>query len=212
MGLVVLVPTLGRAHRLGPLAALFRNATPPHRIVFICDPDDQDSIEAAQKAGECLVAVKTGYSAKVNLGVRATEEEHILLAADDVRPHPGWYEIASALMSDTIGYVSLNDLGNRAVMRGRYCTFPLVARWYAELEDELYHEGYAHNYCDREATEKAQLRGAFAYAPEAIMEHLHPLWKKGEIDQTYRDWALNEDIMERDRTLFEQRRAEWTPA
>jgi hypothetical protein len=210
--LVVLVPTLGRPRALEPLARAFADTTPDHRLLFIVDAGDLESHKAAGRAGEVLVAERTGYPAKVNFGVRATTEPLILLAADDVRPHPGWFEAASSYLTDTIGYVSLNDLGNRAVMRGRFATFPLIARWYAELDDELYHVGYRHNCCDVEASEKAQQRGAFAYAPEAVMEHMHPFWGKAELDRTYREWALDRQGIAADRALLRERRKLYTTA
>lgn len=212
MGLVVLVPTLGRPHKLKPLAEEFAKTTPDHRMLFIVDPGDSESHWEALQAGDVLVSERTGYSAKVNQGVKASDEEYILLAADDVKPHPNWFENAVKLMSDKIGYVSLNDLGNRGVMRGRFATFPLIARWYAELDDELYHEGYRHWFCDLEASERAKQRGAFAYAPDAVMEHMHPLWNKGEMDQTYEDWAYNQEGNAQDRALFHSRRHLWAPA
>jgi hypothetical protein len=114
-----------------------------------------------------------------------------------------------------IGFVSCNDLGNRAVMRGRYATTPLIARWYCEKYGELLHEGYRHNCCDVEASELAQKRGAFAYAPKAVVEHLHPLWNKSApgidgIDQTYADWALDQAGIDADRALLDERRKAWT--
>jgi glycosyltransferase involved in cell wall biosynthesis len=207
--LVILCPTLGRPGALEPLARAFADTTPRHRLLFIVDADDVESATAARRAGDVLVSERTGYSAKINAGIRATNEPLILLAADDVRPHPDWFETAAGLLSNTIGFVSLNDLGNRAVMRGRLATFPLVARWYVEKYGDLLHEGYRHNCCDVEATELAMQRGAFAFARGAVMEHMHPLWNKGEMDKTYEDWALDPEGIAADRALLAERRKLW---
>jgi hypothetical protein len=77
-------------------------------------------------------------------------------------------------MTDELRYVSCNDLGNHRVMRGEYATMVFVARDYAEQFDEFYREEYFHNGVDLEASAVAKRRGAFVYAPDAIVEHLHP--------------------------------------
>lgn len=206
--LVVLIPTLGRADRLGALAERFAATSPPHRILFVCDRSDTASIAAGLDAGHVLVHDGT-YPVKVNAGIRATDEEYLMVAADDVNPHEGWFEKALELMSEQVGFVSLNDLGNEAVMRGEHATLPLVARWYV-ADGELYHEGYEHTGCDVDASYIAKSKGAFAYAPEAVMEHMHPVWGKGEVDETYRLGGMNPDKDAHDRVLLSTRRHLWS--
>lgn len=202
--LVVLVPTKGRPRSLLPLAHRFEAVTPSHRVLFICDHGDYASRQAAADAGEVLICDGT-YPQKVNAGVRHTDEPYVLVGADDIRPHRDWFEAAVEMMSDEVGFVSLNDLGNEAVMAGEYATLPLVARWYAELDQELYHEGYQHNGADKDASLRARERGAFAYAPDAVMEHLHPDWGKGKVDATYREGGMNRRKRLADRELLRQR-------
>lgn len=213
--LVVLVPTRGRPHALAPLAVRFAETTPPHRLVFIADPDDPDTLEAAFPVGDVLVPrERLSYPAKINHGARHTTEPLLLFGADDIRPHPGW--LAAALEPMTVagvGFVSLNDLGNERVMAGEYATLPLVARWYVEQGGidgpDVYHEGYRHNGADLEASEVARSRGAFAYAPAAVMEHLHPNYGKAEPDATYLAGGLNREGTEHDDALIAKRRALW---
>lgn len=200
--LAVIVPTLGRADALEPLARAFEEASPEHRMLFVCDPDDRASIAAAR--GEALVCGGS-YAQKVNAGLRHTSEPYCLIAADDVHPHPGWFEAAVAQMSDTVGFVSVNDLGNPAVMAGEYATFALIARWYAELDDEPYFEGFQHGCCDVDASLRAKARGAFAYAPEAVVEHRHPDWGKASVDATYRRGGMNAAKRRADHKLLSER-------
>lgn len=75
-------------------------------------------------------------------------------------------------------------------MRGELATHPLVARWYTELGliDEprlVLNTAYPHEYVDREFSETAQCRGAFAYAEDAVVEHLHPMVDKAPMDDLY---------------------------
>jgi GT2 family glycosyltransferase len=121
--IAIIVPTIGRPERLGGLAAKFRMTSPPHRMVFVCDRDDQPSI---------------------------TE-----------------------------------------VMAGEYATFPFVARWYITRHGPLYDQAFRHNGADIDASLRARQRGAFAYAPDAVVEHVHPNYGKADVDDTYLHGGLD---------------------
>lgn len=190
--LVVVIPSRGRHERLASLAAEFARTTPRHRLLFVVDWDDPRTQKVARGLGKVMLMYsRAGYCCAVNVGIAASKEPFVLVASDDCKPHKGWFERAKAYMSETVGFVSLNDLGNPHVMAGAHATFPLVARWYADL-GPLYDESYHHNGCDADASFRAKERGAFAYAPDAIIEHLHPSWNKNEIDATYAEGGLNE--------------------
>jgi glycosyltransferase involved in cell wall biosynthesis len=206
--LAVIIPTLGRPQALGPLVDVFAQTTPvPHRMLFVIDPDDGPTWEAVENLDRPEVnALEHGgtYPQKVNAGIRATTEPILLIGADDIRPHPGWFEKASRHLSAQIGFVSLNDLGNEEVMAGNYAIHPLVARWYV-AGGELFHEGYEHIGCDVDASRIARSRGAFAYAPDAVMEHLHPNYGKAPVDATYERGGLNEAKNVADQALLAER-------
>jgi len=103
-------------------------------------------------------------------------------------------------------------------MRGRHATHPLVRRSYVEEHgtiDEpgkVLHEGYDHQWVDNELVETAKARGAWAFAKNSHVEHLHPFWpdgkggKKGEMDATY-EKALSSP--RKDMALFRSRRRLW---
>ena len=213
--LVVVIPSRERPERLEPLAQAFRDTTPEHRMVFVVDPDDLPSQEAARCAGSLWVTNKRlTYPKKVNRGIEATTEPFILVGADDIRPHEGWFEAASALLDEEVGMVATNDLGNEYVMDGELATHPLIARWYFEMGTAdgpgLYHEGYWHNGADLEASETARARGAFAYAADSVVEHLHPNYGKAEIDATYMQGGFHEAKRRYDEALIAKRRKLWT--
>lgn len=212
--LVAIVPTLGRPQALAILAERFAETTSSYRILFVCDPADVPTRRALEHLSDERPEVESlahvgPYVSAVNAGIRATHEPLILVGADDIRPHPGWLEEAKRYLSDEIGYVSLNDLGNHDVMAGKYATLPLVARWYAVSEGDLYHPGYQHVGCDVDASLQAQARGAYAYAPGAVMEHLHPAWEKAPMDATYEAGGCNAEKWRADHDLLERRWPSW---
>ena len=108
--------------------------------------------------------------------------------------------------------VGTNDLGNRGTANGRHATHMLVTREYVERHGTIdepgkfYHEGYPHELVDDEAVQTARARGAYAHAPDSIVEHLHPLWGKGEWDPLYMQIRAR---IEEGRVLFQPRRQLW---
>jgi glycosyltransferase involved in cell wall biosynthesis len=215
--LAVLVPVLRRPHRVAPfLDSLTENTPPVFRVVFIPDTDDDALLPileraAAERDDVEVLPVKANYARKINAGVQATDEPLLFFGADDLKFHPEWFERALRRMDDDVGVVSTNDLCNARTMKGENATHPLVARWYAESPtiDEsagpLY-ERYPHEYCDREFSEVARARGAFAYAMDSIVEHLHPLVGKAPVDDIYADIYKR---MRVGRRIYAQRRPMW---
>jgi hypothetical protein len=209
--LIVLVPVLARPDRVAPLLEAFEETAPQARVVFIVDPDDVVEREMIDQHGAEELLHAGSYAEKINAGVRGSDEDLVLLGADDVVPHAGWLEAAIASLAPGLGVVGTNDLGNPRVIAGEHSTHPLLTRSYAELPcidgcpGPLF-EGYLHNFCDTELVATAKHRGAWAFAGEAIVEHLHPVWGKGERDATYERGELG--FLEDART-FKERRSLW---
>lgn len=214
--LVVLVPVLDRPHRVAPLVASVRATVPEARVLFVTDPGDDAEVAAIEElmpADPLVFALECGgrYAAKVNAAVRATEEPLLFLGADDLDFKPGWFEAATAKLTEGIGLVGTNDLGNARVMRGEHATHFLMTRAYAELPtidgaNGPLCEQYEHNCVDDELIGTARKRGAYAHAADSHVEHLHPFWRKAAIDDTYRKGQRRFD---RDRRLREKRRRLW---
>lgn len=209
----ILVPVLGRPHRVAPLLESIAAATPePHRVLFICDPGDRPEQDAIAHAGGTMISPGGNYAHKINTGVNFTTEPLIFTGADDLDFHPGWLSEAAALISSTIGVVGTNDLCNGRVIAGEHSTHSLVARWYAELgtidePGKLLHEGYPHEWVDDELIETAKHRGAYAHAHTAVVEHLHPQVGKAPMDVLYEGQRLR---MRKGRKIFNARRPLWT--
>jgi hypothetical protein len=224
--IAVLTPVLARSHLVAPLLASLEAAAEPGvqiRPFFLCSPGDLDVIDAVVAAGEqpWVVPWKPGrgdYAHKVNWGAQRAVSmgfDWFLLAADDVRYHPGWARAALAAHESTGALaIGTNDLGNPDVMAGKYATHPMAHRDYlacGTVDDPegrlLFHPGYWHEGCDAEFAGTARMRGTWAYAADSIVEHLHHLWGKGEDDAVY---AGSREHVEADRALYRRRRRLWT--
>lgn len=223
--LVVIVPVLRRPHRVAPFLASLEAATPePHRVIFVASANDRPMIDIVADAAATRHRVsfeilrpngKGDYAKKVNHGARVSDEPFLFTAADDLHFHPGWLPAALAPFTDpTIGVVGTQDLCNARTIAGEHSTHLLFRRTYVEqcgTIDEpglVFHEGYAHEYVDDEAVATAKYRGAWAFAADAIVEHLHPAVGKAPSDRLY---AAQPDRMRYGRRIFDQRRHLWTP-
>lgn len=214
--LAVLVPLLRRPHRVAPfLDSLQAATTVPHRVVFCCTPDDQATIDAVEAAGYEPLLVEWrrngDYARKIQAGIDTTTEPFVFTGADDLRFHPRWFENAAARMTEQVGVVGTNDLCSQRVMAGEHGTHFLVARWYCELgtidgEPHLFHHGYRHEFVDDELVGTAKKRGAWAHAPDSVVEHLHPMNGQAPVDDLYAAQAAR---MRASRHLYLRRRRLW---
>ena len=214
----ILVPVLGRPQNVQPLIEAFARTTAAHEIHFLCTAGDIDQIAACRDSGKRVIVVDTGeshqYPLKMNAGFEATERPFLLLAADDLDPHPGWDTEALRVAAETeAGVVGTNDLANGYVKAGIFSTHSLVRRSYVEdwggsLDGPgvLIHEGYDHNFSDRELCGLAQARGEWAFAERSCIQHRHPLWKTAPWDTTYRKGL---STFHDDQRLFLERAAQW---
>lgn len=214
----ILVPLLRRPWRVAPLlGSITATTTVPHQVVFACTPSDLATIDAVHTAGYKPLLVdrhrKGDYARKIQAGIDATDTPFVFTGADDLKFHPHWFEKARAKMVDGIGVVGTNDLANPRVVAGEHATHSLVARWYCELGtiDEpgvLLHHGYVHEFVDDELVGTAKKRGAWAFAADSHVEHLHPIYNPAvPMDEMYADQRRRMGVS---RTLYTRRRALWT--
>lgn len=214
---VVLVPMLGRAHRVGPLLDSLRTTAPDARPLFLVSPDDHPVHAAVDAEGADRVTVPGpspgDYARKINTGLRASTEPLLFLGADDLRFHPGWFDAAVEKMTGPVGVVGTNDLGSPRVIVGDHATHSLVSRDYADTfgtidePGKILHEGYPHEFVDDELVETAKHRGAWAFAADSHVEHLHPSWGKAPADPMYRQQRRR---MAEGRPIYQARRHLWT--
>lgn len=211
----VLVPMLGRPHRVGPLVWSIEATTPGATVLFLTSPDDAPVKDAVNAAGYEYLEVARhphgDYARKIQAGIEATTTPYVFLGADDLRFHPGWFGLALDAMTDGVGVVGTNDLANPRVVAGEHATHFLVARWYVALGtiDEpgvLMHHGYPHEYVDDELVATAKHRGAWAFAAGSIVEHLHPMAGKAPMDDLY---AAQPARMRAGRKIYQRRCRLW---
>lgn len=210
--LAILVPALRRPQNVAPLLNSALRAAPGARVLFICDPDDEPEILAIKDEGGEHIAPGGNYAAKINAGVRHTDEPLIFMGADDLRFHPGWLEAATAWLRGKTEVVGTNDLCNPRVMAGNHSTHSLLTREYAERgtideKGKVLHEGYVHEYVDDEFVQTAIRRSAFSFAEDSIVEHMHPNAGKAEMDDLYAGRGLR---MKMGRKVYRRRRRLWT--
>ena len=153
----ILVPTLGRPDALAPLIHSIRATTPTdcYEIVFVLDSDDRPTHEAlhAYPGHDVRIVVGDGtYPQKTNMGFDESEGDLILPTADDVRFHPGWYELAMQEFANWVKW-SGNDL-SPATEGGEHVTMPIVRRSYIEdpcragERGTVFNEDYHHNFVE----------------------------------------------------------------
>jgi hypothetical protein len=150
------------------------------------------------------------FAEKVNEGYRHTDEPFLFLTGDDVRFHAGWLDQAQFVASTfNARVVGTNDLGNPRVTNGDHATHVLIARAYVDDVGASWdgpkvvaHEGYRHWYVDDEIVNAAKQRGVWAMALGSQVEHLHPIWGKGEPDHVY---ELGQSHSDEDARLYKRR-------
>jgi hypothetical protein len=223
---VVIVPVLGRPHRVQPLVDSVVAATCRCDILFVGTDGDDEQIAAVLAAVDantsaCRIGLQTlppnrygDYAKKINLGYQITDNPFLFIGADDLHFHDGWLQAALAVMAlDGIGVVGTQDLANKRVLAGDHATHCLVARAYVDEHgtiDEhgkVLHEGYAHEFVDDEFVGTAKFRGAFGFAADSVVEHLHPSVGKAAWDDLYRDEPRR---MQQGRLLHYRRKGLWT--
>lgn len=150
--------------------------------------------EHAYLHGGLFPAEMGSFAQKVNRGYLVSDEPWLFLVGDDVKFHKGWLDQAMETARVTGKCViGTNDLGNSEVMAGRHATHMFIRREYVEVRGASWdgpgvvaHEGYRHWYVDNEIIEQAKGWDEWAPCLESHVEHLHPYWRKGEMDDVYR--------------------------
>lgn len=126
-----------------------------------------------------------------NDGLCASHGEYVAFWADDLWPYPGWLDMAMPYFDqfpERVGYVGFNDLiwdGNKLT------THYIVHREYVIKYQHgiLAYPHYERICNDTESWARARKAGLWAWAEDAIVEHLHPMVGKRERDE-YDDLML----------------------
>lgn len=208
----VIVPVLGRPQNAEPFMRSLRASTGLADVLMAPSPGDEPSIDAwldADMEVQVSLAVANTFAEKINAAMAEVKTDWIFITGDDVRFYPGWLDHALHVAKMTgAQVVGTNDLGNPRVMAGHHATHLLISTEYIRKVGASW-EGpgvvcgpYRHWFVDDEIVMAAKQRGVWAFAAASHVEHLHPLWKKGEVDDTY---ILGQQHVDEDRKMFEQR-------
>lgn len=212
----ILIPVLGRPQNVAAvLSSITTVTTHAHRVFFIASKGDDAEIAALRKAKANVLIYphepgRGDFAKKINWAFPQTDAPWVFQGADDLKFHPGWDVHALHLGEQrAVGVVGTNDLGNKLVMRGGHSTHTFIRRAYIEryggtFDDTglVFCELYDHQFCDNELVQTAIRRGQWAFCKRSIVEHMHPVWKKSEMDETY-EKAFRETIP--DTRLFTRR-------
>jgi hypothetical protein len=184
-------------------------------VYAVADEMDVETQSAWIEAkANVLWSLATTFPEKVNYAYRLTDEPWLFLTGDDVVFHAGWAEellrVASVTGAQVVGS---NDLANPRAEEGSHSPHMLISRQYVADQGASWdgpgivcHEGYRHMFVDDEIVTVAKQRGVFAFARAAVVEHLHPVAEKAEVDGTYRlGWSFG-DV---DKSRFAERMREY---
>jgi hypothetical protein len=197
--ITVLVPVLGRPHKARVISDSIHNATSVDHVVhFLCSYGDTDQIEACEETGDTYSVMRwkagpADFAKKINWGAKKAKTEYVQVGADDLVFHPGWDVAAVGAADDSgKGVIGTNDLYNARVKRRLSSTHPFVRKAYLDTwggtfdnTGYLFSEAYDHQYVDDEFAQTAQVRHEWVFAANAVVEHLHPYFKRAEMDSTY---------------------------
>lgn len=216
----IIIPTLGRPHRVAEVYANIKDNTyEDHRVAFVVEAHDGETIEAVHNLGLTPIVNKRtkNYQGAVNTAYAETDGEWLFCGADDLNFHQYWDTWMFPWYQPKVAahrVIGTNDLYNGYVLNGWHSTHSAVHRSYLDELGGVVDEGpgsflaecYDHNFCDTEFIATAKMRGEFRPCLSAIVEHLHPAAGKAEFDDTYRRSMAEFD---RDARMFEMRVSLW---
>ena len=204
--MIVIVPTRSRPHNVAPLVCAFLETgafDDGAELYFVVDHDDPcfDSYaravdDTSRRAGNTrrVITLLDARSweplvPKLNKAadyLRATHPQprHLGFMGDDHRPRtPGWVkryrealdELGTGVVSCPDGY-RLDDLPTQWVM---------TADIIGALGGRMVPAPVEHLYCDNAIRELACAAGCYAFLPDVLIEHLHPVAGKALDDEQY---------------------------
>lgn len=207
----VIVPVLHRPQNVQPLMESLTASTGLAAAWYVIEPGDDEVRDLVRSFGGQVLERAGSFAEKVNYAYSVTATSPwVFLCGDDVIFRPGWLDHAQGVGNAYGAHViGTNDLGNPNVMAGTHATHMLIRRSYVDEIGATF-DGvpgvvcgpYRHCFVDNEIVLAAMRRGVWQMALGSIVEHLHPMWGKGEVDDVYR---LGHSFYKDDERLFEER-------
>lgn len=210
----VVIPTFKRPLSLQSTYDQLKDNKDIHLIFVVHESDDVSRLKLARMEVDYMVDNQppSGVNA-TNCGYWGVTSEWFVIGQDDFKWHDGWLkevlEVRDKTNAKVIGFNdgytgerpehSVGWFINRSYVRENSLSigFPNV----------IFNPHYKKNFSDNELCETARFRNVWAYAPKALLEHLHPSFGKAKSDETYE--KLDEKFQE-DMALYQSRKHLWT--
>lgn len=188
----IYIPTF---HRPGSLERASKNThentVGDHRVVFVSEPEDTETIMKVNSLMEPLLISKHpgNHTGAANTAYEELDDEFFIVANDDFNFHKDWDVPVMEMFESNpkIGVIGVDDGSHQG-----FTTITVVRRSYIkefsgcmDIPNVLYFPGYNHNYVDTEFAATAMKRGMFAACPSSMVEHMHWAFGKGQMDATY---------------------------
>ena len=204
--LAVIVPSRGRPQNIKDLIYAMNQTKTTADLWVVCDDDDPE-LAGYQALGieNLLIFDRTqkGMARPLNLAVRSILQSHkyshFAFLGDDHRPRTMYWDLDfTNVLDQGLGMVYGNDL-----FQGE--NLPTAIGMHGTIVRELngmVPEGLFHLYLDNFWKQIGLDIGALTYLPETIIEHMHPLAGKAQVDQGYVDVNAPE-IYDADKIVFD---------
>ena len=204
--MAIIVPSRGRPDNIKALIESMRKTITSDQLWVVCDSDDQELAGYQALGIENLLIfdrIQKGMARPLNLAVRYILKnhhiEHFAFLGDDHRPRTiYWDQDFRNVLDQGIGVVYGNDLFQSENLPTAVGMHGTIVR---EL-DGMVPEGLLHLYLDNFWKQIGIDIGALTYLPETIIEHMHPLAGKAQVDQGYIDVNAPE-IYDADKIVFD---------
>jgi hypothetical protein len=192
MKMCVVVPSRGRPENADRLAKAFIDTNTEADLYFIVDNDDPRWVEytnhdrykvlpADNKTGGCAASLNTGAVMLLDI-LRFPLYDYFVFMGDDHLPRTkGWDKAFMEALAHNTGIVYGDDLLQGA-------NLPTAFGMSRDLVDELRgmtFPGCIHLFFDNFVKQLGLDLNYLKYLPDVIIEHLHPVAGKAEMDEGY---------------------------
>lgn len=188
--LTVVVPSRGRPQAVTELAAAFEaTATSSPLLVFSLDEDDPAlgqylaAIRDRQSWVDVAVAPNANMAEALNHAARGTDGFAVAFMGDDHRPRTyGWDAVyLDALRVLGTGIVYGDDLLQRENLPTQVAMTTDIVRTLGWMTPP----GLRHMYLDNFWRDLGAAAGCLRYLPDVVVEHMHPVAGKAQLDEGY---------------------------
>lgn len=204
MSLLVITPSRGRPAQAADCYKTFcdTRGLPDTEMLFVVDRDDPTLAEYNKAVPTATFEHSGGgMAAPLNAAVAklASHYDVIGFVGDDHRFRtPGWDTAFARILTDKGGFAFGNDLARHDIPTQVFISSNIL-----QALGWMCLPGAKHLYLDNTWRELGVRANCLYYFPDVIVEHIHPFYGKGQMDEGYQ--RVNAPSMyNHDRMVFEQ--------